>query len=233
MQWKWLNPAVNKITHFVPTTWLHLCSTETLHRSVFYFILPFWHSSLLHAHPVADILYFSWIQTWHQSPHGQSSGEKNWVTIQFQRAIPSGHVKWSSEVCELPSSVQFNRVFCASAVSHCFSLLPNGHLWAPSWTAQSPTENPSNKGNAAERKAMMALSYSSLPLTRLAHQSLAPPARHPSSTLDVICHRSLGVDMLRKSTTNLPLWHRWVLMKMICYVSERWLVVSVKIDLAN
>lgn len=73
-----------------------------------------------------------------------------------------------------------------------------------------------------------------LPATHTAHTSITgPSAWRPGSTLDVICHWSLGIDMLLKSTANLPLWHRWVLMKMICYVSERWLVVAVKIDLAN
>lgn len=182
---------------------------------------------------MAEILSFSWIEKWHQSPHRQSGEEKSWVTFQFEQAMPSRSRQkilrsvWASIKCPVQSSL------LASAVSHCFSLLPNGHLWMSSWTAQSPTENPSNKGNTAERKAMTALSYSSLPLTRLTHQSLAPLARRPGSTLDVICHRSLGVDMLLKSTSNLPLWHRWVLMKMICFVSERWLVVAVKIDLAN
>lgn len=37
------------------------------------------------------------------------------------------------------------------------------------------------------------------------HINHCPPASRPSSTLDAICHRSLGVDMLLKSTANLPL----------------------------
>lgn len=124
-------------------------------------------------------------------------------------------------VCELPSSVQFNCVFCASAVSRCFSLLPNGSSECPAGQHNPPQKNLSNKGNTAERKARTALSYSSLPLTQFTHQSLAPPTPRLGSTLGVICHRSPGVDMLLKSRANLPLWDNWILMNLICCVSER------------
>lgn len=98
------------------------------------------------------------------------------------------------------------------------------------WAALFPTENPSNKGNMVERRPWWF--YLIPPChshgTYINH---CPTASDLSSALDTICHRSVDVDKLLRSFASLR-FPCWVLIKMICSVSEKWLLVAEKIGLA-
>lgn len=71
------------------------------------------------------------------------------------------------------------------------------------WTALSPEESPQTK--APQWRGRPWRLYLIPPChSHGTHINHSPPASDPSSSLDAIRHRSLGSDMLLKSSTNLP-----------------------------
>lgn len=184
----------NKIADFVHPTWSHICSTETLQRSVFYFIQLFLHSPKLHAHPVAEVLSFSWIQKWHQSPR-QSGEEKNWRSVSIWAVDPFRSRQmilrsvWASIKCPVQS-----RVLCLGGQP---LLLPFAK-WAP-LNVQLDSAIPHRKvleqrqhGGEEGHDGFILF----LPATHTAHTSITGPAGSTS-------RQHLGCDL----SQVLRRWH--------------------------
>lgn len=71
------------------------------------------------------------------------------------------------------------------------------------WTALSLEETPQTK--ATQRRGRPRRLYLIPPChSDSTHINHSLPASDPSGPLDAICHRSLGADILLKSSTNLP-----------------------------